>query len=419
MGNAGRRAGLLRLGAAAVAAVLVAEVAVWALRPRDDVIDPVPVAEDEYFDPAQVERAEDYRSGQRLLFFATLAIETGLLATLALGRPAAVGRRLEALGRRPLLGAAAVGAGLSLALGLAALPTRAVAHERAVDYGLSTQGLGAWLGDAGKSAAISAAIAAAGATLLIALLRRFGRLWWIPGAFAVVAFAVVSTWLAPVLLAPLFNRFEALPPGQARSDVLELGERAGVDIGEVYEVDASRRSTTLNAYVSGLGSTKRVVLYDTLLDESSRAALRSVVAHELSHVEHRDIPRGILWVAIVAPLGLLFAGLLATGLAKRAGTDPATPAALPAFALALSVTVFALTIVSNQLSRDVEASADARALELTGDPRGLIDLQTRLAEANLGDPDPPAWTQLLFGTHPTTVERIGAARAYELEAGRP
>jgi STE24 endopeptidase len=413
MGNAGRRAGLLRLGAAALAAVLVAEAAVWALRPRDDVIDPVPVAEDEYFDAAQVERAEDYRSGQRLLFFATLAIETGLLVTLALGRPAAVRRRLEAVGRRPLLGAAAVGAGLSLALGLAALPTRAVAHERAVDYGLSTQGLGAWLTDAGKSAAISAAIAAAGAALLIALLRRFGRLWWIPGAFAVVAFAVVSTWLAPVVLAPLFNRFEALPPGQARSDVLELGERAGVDIGEVYEVDASRRSTTLNAYVSGLGPTKRVVLYDTLLDESSRAALRSVVAHELSHVEHRDIPRGMLWVAIVAPFGLLFAGLLATGLAKRGGADPASPAALPAFALALSVTVFALTVVSNQLSRDVEASADARALELTGDPRGLIELQTRLAESNLGDPDPPGWSQLLFGTHPTTVERIGIARAYE------
>jgi STE24 endopeptidase len=80
--------------------------------------------------------------------------------------------------------------------------------------------------------------------------------------------------------------------------------------------------------------------------------------------------------------------------------------------------VFALTVVSNRLSRDVEASADARALELTGDPRGLIDLQTRLADANLGDPDPPGWSQLLFGTHPTTVERIGTARAYE-QGDRP
>src|SRR5918998_2423164 len=91
----GRRAGLWRLGAAAVAAVVVAEAAAWALRPRDDVIDPLPIAEDEYFDPAQVERAEDYRSGQRLLFIATLGIETGLLVALALGRPRAVRRRLD------------------------------------------------------------------------------------------------------------------------------------------------------------------------------------------------------------------------------------------------------------------------------------------------------------------------------------
>jgi STE24 endopeptidase len=398
--------------------VLVAEAAAWALRPRDDVIDSVPVAEDEYFDPAQVQRAEEYRSGQRLLFLATLGIETGLLVTLALGRPRTVRRRLDALGRRPVLGAAAVGAGLSLALAAAALPTQAVAHERAVDYGLSTQSLGAWLGDEGKSAAISAVIAAGGAALLIALLRRFGRFWWAPAAAAVVAFSVVFVWLAPVVLSPLFNRFDPLPPGQARSDVLELGERAGVDVGEVYEVDASRRSTTLNAYVSGLGPTKRVVLYDTLLEEAERPALRSVVAHELAHVEHRDIPRGILWTAIVAPFGLLFAGLLATRLADRTGTDSATPAALPAFALAISVAAFGLTAISNQLSRDVERSADAAALELTDDPRGLIDLQTRLAETNLSDPDPPAWSHLLFGTHPTTVERIGIARAYE-QGDRP
>jgi STE24 endopeptidase len=414
----GRRAGLWRLGAAAVAAVLVAEAAVWALRPREDVLDPVPVAEDDYFDPARVERAEDYRTGQRLLFFGTLAIEAGLLVALVSGRPRVVRRRLDALGRRPLLGAAAAGAGLSLALGLAALPTQAIAHERSVDYGLSTQGFGGWLYDEGRSAAISAAIAAAGAALLIALLRRFGRLWWIPGAVAVVAFEVVLVWLAPVVLAPIFNRFEPLPAGQARSDVLELGQRAGVEIGEVYEVDASRRSTALNAYVSGLGPTKRVVLYDTLLDESSRPALRSVVAHELAHVRNRDIPRGMVWVAIVAPLALLFAGMLATRLAARTGADPRTPAALPAFALAISVTVFVLTIVSNQLSRDVEAAADDYALELTGNPRGLIDLQTRLAEANLADPDPPGWSHFLFGTHPTTVERIGAARAYE-QGDRP
>jgi STE24 endopeptidase len=157
------------------------------------------------------------------------------------------------------------------------------------------------------------------------------------------------------------------------------------------------------------------VLYDTLLDETREPELRSVVSHELAHVEHRDLLRGMTWVAIVAPLGLIFIGGLGTLLARRTGADPATPAALPALALALAVTVFALNVVGNQLSRDVEAAADEFALELTDDPEGLIDLQTRLARTNRSDPDPPGWVRFLFGTHPTTVERIGAALAYERE----
>jgi STE24 endopeptidase len=408
-----RQAGLWRLGAAAVAAVIVAEAAAWLLRPRDDTIEPVTVAERDYFSEEQIDRAEDYRGGQRLLLVATLAIEGGLLVVLAVGRPRLVRRHLDALARRPVLGAAAAGAALSLTLTVATLPTAAIAHERSVDYGISTQSFGGWLSDLAKSTAIGAVFAAAGAALLIGLLRRFGRTWWIPGALAVVALGALFSWLAPVILAPIFNRFEALPAGQARSDVLELGRRAGVDIGEVYEVDASRRSTALNAYVTGLGSTKRVVLYDTLLDKAREPELRSVVAHELGHVKHRDVLRGIAWVALVAPLALIFAGELGRRLAARSGADPATPSALPAFALALAVTAFALNVIGNQLSRDVESSADTFALELTHDPQGLIRLQTQLTRTNLGDPDPPGWVTFLFGTHPTTVERIGAAVAYE------
>jgi STE24 endopeptidase len=408
-----RRSALVRLGAAAVAAVIVAEAAAWLLRPRDEAIEPVPVSETDYFTESELERAHDYRVGQRWLFIGTLAFEGGLLVMFVAGRPRIVRRRLETLGARPVLGAAAAGAALSVTLAFASLPTQAIAHERAVDYGLSTQGFADWLGDQAKAGAIGAAIAAGGAALLIALLRRFGRWWWIPGTAAVVAFEVAFIWLGPVVISPLFNDFDPLPPGQARSDVLELGRRAGVDIGEVYEVDASRRSTALNAYVTGLGPTKRVVLYDTLLDETRRPELRSVVSHELAHVEHRDLLRGMTWVAIVAPFGLIFVGGLGALLARRSGADPATPAALPAFALALAVTAFALNVVGNQLSRDVEAAADEFALELTDDPEGLIDLQTRLARTNLSDPDPPDWVTVLFRTHPTTVERIGAALAYE------
>jgi STE24 endopeptidase len=242
---------------------------------------------------------------------------------------------------------------------------------------------------------------------------RFPRGWWVPGSVAVTGFAVLFTWVAPVVLAPVFNHFDPLPPeSRARADVLELGRRADVEIGDVYKIDASRRVTSLNAYVDGIGPTKRVVLYDNLLDEAERPELNSVVAHELGHVAHDDIPRGLAFVAIAAPLGLLFVRELGSAIARRAKADLASPAAVPAYMLAIAVTTFAIGIPGNQLSREVEKSADWFALRLTDDPRGLIDLQRQLAETNLSDPDPPGVFTFLFGTHPPTVERIGAALAY-------
>jgi STE24 endopeptidase len=312
-----------------------------------------------------------------------------------------------------VVGAAAAGAGLSVGLWAASLPAAVAAHERAVDYGISTQSLGSWLADAGKSAAIGAVFAAGGGALLIALVRRFERRWWVAGSVAVVAIAAVFLWLAPVVLAPLFNKFSPLAPSSpARSEVLALGRRAGVDIGEVYKVDASRRVRSLNAYVDGLGPTKRVVLYDTLLQRTNRPELRSVVAHELGHVKHQDILRGLAFVALVAPLGLLFAGELGGGLAQRTGVDRRGPSALPCYALGLALAALALGIVGDQLSRRVEASADTFALRLTHDPGALIRVQRRLALAGVANPDPPGIVTALLGTHPPTVERIGAAVAY-------
>ncbi|MFI5121765.1 MAG: M48 family metallopeptidase [Vicinamibacteria bacterium] len=401
-----------RVGGAAVAMLIVAEAAVWLLGPRDQPPEPVPVAESEYFSAAELDRAHDFRDPQRLLLFAGLAVEGAVLIAVAFGRPAPLRRGFERLAQRPLLGAAAAGAAVALLTRAATLPLSLVSHERAVDAGLSTQSLGPWLWDVARSAGITAVITAGGTLLLIALVRRFPRRWWIPGAVLTTGLAVVFTWIAPVVLAPIFNKFEPLPASsQARADVLELGREAGVEIGEVYRIDASRRVTSLNAFVDGIGSTKRVVLYDNLLDQAERPELRSVVAHELGHVAHDDIRRGLIFVAIVAPFGLLFTRELTLAIAGRRGVDPASPAAVPIYLLALTLAAFLLNIPGNQLSREVEASADEFALELTHDPQALIDLQVQLAKTNLSDPDPPSVFSAVFGTHPTTVQRIGAALA--------
>jgi STE24 endopeptidase len=256
--------------------------------------------------------------------------------------------------------------------------------------------------------------------VLVALIRRFPRRWWIPAGAVAIALGAVFTFLAPVVLEPLFNKFTPLPAGQLRSDVLALAQRSGVDVGQVYEVDASRRTTGSNAYVTGLGSTKRVVLYDNLIRGYSRGEVNSVVAHELGHVKHRDVPRGLLWLLIAGLPATLLVQVLTERWAPRAGASAgrtAGPAVLPAAALAIAAVSFGTGIASNALSRPVEASADAYALHLTHDTRSFVAVERKLTKDNLSDPDPPGWLRVLFGTHPTTVERIGYALTYEREHG--
>ena len=402
----------MRLGATAVAAVVVAEAAAWLLRPRE-IEQPVQADEHAYFSAGELANARHYASGQRWLFVGSLVAEGAVLILVATGRPAVTRRALERLGERPVLGGAAAAAGLSVAVAIVIAPFGIAAHERSVDVGLSTQSLGGWLGDWGKATAIGAILAGVVGTVALWLIRRFGHHWWIPGSVGVVIGAAIITWLAPVVIAPLFNKFKELPPGEARTDVLDLADRAGVDVGHVYEVDASRRTTAINAYVNGIGSSKRVVLYDTLLKDLNRSERNAVVAHELGHVHGNDIRRGLLFVAIVTPLSLIFISQVAGGIARTRGIEPGQPAYLPAFALAITVTSFVIGIAGNQLSRAVEARADTFSLQLTDDPKGMIRLQQQLADQNLADPDPPGLYRFVFGTHPTTIDRIGAALAWE------
>ncbi len=408
------RAHRYRLPLALVAAVVAAGAATLLLRPRGGLIDPAAVDATAYFSDAELDRARDYRGPQRAIAIAGLVVSAGTLVLVAVRPPAWVERLLAAASARPLAGAAAAGVGLSLAVTIVTLPLDVVAHERSVDVGLSTQGIGAWLLDLLKAGAIGAAFAAAGATLAIALIRRFPRNWWAPSSVAVVLIAAVFVYAGPVVLDPVFNRFDPLPEGRLRASVVELADRAGVEVGEVFRVDASRRTTGANAYVGGLGPTKRVVLYDNLIEGFSEEEVRSVVAHELAHVENRDVPRGLLWLAIVAPPGMLLVQRLTELIERRGGRIaragppiPATAATLPALAVAFALVSFAAGIAGNALSRQVEARADAFALDLTREPDAFIALERSLTVRNVSEPDPPALLHDLLGTHPTTLERIG------------
>ena len=408
--------GRSRLPLAIAVAVAAAAAATLVLRPRSGLIEPAPVDAQQYFTAFQLERAEDFRSLQRVLGLAGLGVGFATLGVLAWRPPR---RLLDRLQARPLLGGAAAGAGISLLLVIVELPIRAWMRERALDVGLATQAWSDWAVDVVKSAGIGAVTAGIGGLAAVALVRRFPRNWWAPGAVLVIAYGVVTIWLYPILIDPLFNRFEKLKPGQLRSDVMQLADRAGVDVGEVYRVDASRRTSAANAYVNGLGHSKRVVLYDNLIEGFPRDEVRLVVAHELGHQKHNDLLRGLAWLALVAPAGTFLTQALAERFGRREGLgDPRArpgPSALPAIALAIALAGFGLGVASNALSRPVEARADSFALDLTRDPADFVKFERRITIRNIGDPDPPRLYHLLFDTHPTTVERIGFGVAWDKE----
>lgn len=401
--------GLVRWLLAAIAAIAVAWLAAWLLRSRGMVTAPAPTHPGDWFSVEELDRMISFRRPQRLLGVAAVLIEISVLMGLAWWAPP----RLERLWtRHPLLVSAGTGAAISLLLVIVTTPIGLIGLERSVDFGLSHQDVPSWLADRARAGVIGALIAAAGAALAVFLFRRMGRRWWLGGTAVIATYAVLVTWLAPVFIAPLFNRFEPLPEGPARQEIIALADAAGVKVKDVMTVDAGRRSNSINAYVTGLGSSRRVVVYDNALKELRLPELRAILAHELSHVKGRDVQRGVLWVILVAPMAVLAVQGAAVALVRMRGGRETGPAVVPVLALCLSLAVLVLGIPGRELSRQLEARADSFALELTGDPDAFIRLQTDLARNNLSDPDPPRLWRFVFATHPATMERIGAALSF-------
>ena len=390
-------------------ALAVAEGGRRVLSPRNGTIEPSRVDVGEYFSPQEIDRGARFARPQLVLGLVRAAIDLAALAAIVRRPPGILGRGST----RPMLAGAAAGAGLSVVLSVPPLPIAAIARRRAIGVGLVTQSWRGWAGDLLKSTAIEIVLTGAAGGAVVLVTRRYPRTWWLPAAVGSVAFGALLATLAPVVLDPVFNDFTPLPEGETRSDVLELAQAAGVKVREVYSVDASRRTTAANAYVNGLGPTKRVVLFDTLLDRYSRDEVRVVVAHELAHVRHRDVPRGVLYAATVAPAAALAVQRLSWQLSPARGSA----AQLPALALAAVLVAAPLGLIGNGLSRAIERRADAFSLELSQAPEAFISFERSIALQNVADLDPPRWVRTVIATHPATTERIGFAVTFLNQAG--
>jgi STE24 endopeptidase len=377
----------------------------------------VHVPADQVFSAREIARGEHYSGMQRHLGWAAYGLS--MLVALALGLTRA-GRLLVARIAGPWWWRVFLGTGLVLLAGfLVALPFDARGHHDAVVAGLSRQGWAGWWRDQGVSFAVAWVPTAIGLLVLVGLARLTPRRWPVWAAGALVALGTLASWVYPVVVEPMFNHFTPMAQGELRTKIMGLAKKEHVHVSDVLVADASRRTTTLNAYVSGFGSTRRVVVYDNLLRQAPQREVLVVVAHELGHAHHEDV---LLGTALglsggVAGIGLLGLLLGSPWLLRRSGAaGGADPAVLPLVLALVALGTFLASPVQNTISRDIEARADRASLAATGDRGAFIALQRRLAVSSRADPTPPLWSQLWFGTHPTALQRIGIAEALQRAA---
>jgi STE24 endopeptidase len=363
-----------------------------------------------YFGARELERIADYRRITRLLLVASLALQTGVLALFVWKRAALADALGDVLHGRLRTGVA-IGALVAAGLWLALLPLGGIGHWWQRRYGLSTQGYGGWVRDQAVTLGIQVVLVAAAVALFMALAVWLGRFWWLAGGPALALVAALYVLAQPLVIEPLFNRFEPLPDHALAARIEALADEEGVKIESVEVADASRRTTAANAYVTGIGPTRHVVLFDTLLGgRFTDRQILSISAHELAHVGRRHLWKGLGWFALLA-LPCVFAVARTT---ERWGglTEPGVvPLGLAvAFALILVTTPF-----SNVVSRRYEAEADWIALRTTDDPEAFVQVERKLVISGLGDPAPPAWIFWWTGTHPSALKRIAMANAYAYE----
>ncbi|PYV55978.1 MAG: hypothetical protein DMG98_13950 [Acidobacteria bacterium] len=285
-------------------------------------------------------------------------------------------------------------------------------------YRLSNQKLRGWIWDEVKGLLVSAVLAAALVELLYFIIRQFSQHWWILAWLGFLGVVVLMAQLAPVILFPIFYKFEPLQDEDLKLRLVRLGERAGTRVRGVYKWRLSEKSKKANAALTGLGNTRRIILADTLLDNYSADEVEAVLAHELGHHVHKHILKSIGVQAGVTLVGFWAANWVLRYAVDRWHKFPALYdfANLPLIVLIFAVLSFLLMPALNALSRFNERQADRYAFENIASVAPFISSMNKLAEQNLSERTPSRWVEWWFHSHPAVARRVAAAESWEKQA---
>lgn len=316
-------------------------------------------------------------------------------------------RRITA---RPFLSTLLFGAMFILANAVLDLPLSLYQDFfREHQYGLATQTLPAWLGDAAKGLGFGLLLGAPLIALLYAALRRAGERWWVWASFIVFGFIVLVGTIAPVYISPAFNKYVPLEQGDLRDDLLSLARANRIPATDVYAFDASKQTTRISANVSGLFGTTRISLNDNLLNRTSKPEILAVMGHEMGHYVLNHSTRLIVYATLLFAFALWLTHLGLDAALRRWGVkwgiaDRADPAGLPLLVAVLGVAMFALTPVNNTIVRQAEAEADMFGLDSAREPHGFATAAMRLSTYRKIDPG--AFEEFWFYDHPSGRDRV-------------
>jgi len=280
-------------------------------------------------------------------------------------------------------------------------------------YGLSTQKFTCWLSDKLKAGGLSLALGAGMVAATYWSITVFPLIWWLLTWGMAIQLGLLLTNLAPVIIVPLFFKMKPLSNPDLKLKLQELAQRAQARVRGVYTIELSKKNTTANAALIGLGNTKRIVLTDTLLHQYSPSEIETVTAHELGHHLHRDILKLFVIQSAIWLIGFYIANLILKATATPLGFNGISDiAALPWLLLIFTALSLPAAILTNTYSRHLETEADEYALRLTDNPKSFINVMTKLTDQNLSEAQPSRWVEWLIYDHPSHKQRVEHARHY-------
>jgi STE24 endopeptidase len=284
-------------------------------------------------------------------------------------------------------------------------------------FDLTNQSFAAWMGDFGKALAVNLVIFAPIAAVALILIRRMRR-WWLALWLGSIPLIILGVLAQPLIIDPLFNKFQPLRDASLRQALLEEASRAGIENKRVYEVDKSKQTKEMNAYVTGIGPSARIVMWDTLLAKLDRDEILAVMGHEMGHYVLNHLWQGIAFTIAITFVGFLIAqrlyewGLARWGAGWRVeGRSDA--AAIPWLLAVSSILAFLLSPVYSGFSRHVEHQADVFGLELTHLNEAMASSFVKFAEDSKADPRPPRFIEWWRYSHPSLGRRIDFVLAYK------